>query len=106
LDEQPTRDEAEAYLKRWCYGDKRSRLGPVKEPVRMVEAHWEGIIAWQDGQLSNGLLEGTSSLVQAAKRRASSDRSKPKMITIIYLVAGKLRYPKSTRSSEEPNNSQ
>jgi transposase len=91
--EQPTSDEAEAYLKRWCYGAKRSRLGPVKEFVRMVEAHWEGIIAWQDGQLSNGLLEGTNSLVQAAKRRARGYRSKAKMITIIYLIAGKLPLP-------------
>lgn len=39
---------------------------------------------------SNGLLEGTNSLVQAAKRRARGYRSKQKMITIIYLIAGRL----------------
>ena len=33
---------------------KRCRLEPVKEFVRMVEAHWEGIIAWQESRLSNG----------------------------------------------------
>ena len=93
LYEQPTRDEAETYLRRWCYGAKRSRLGPIKEFVRMVEAHWEGIIAWQDSRLSNGLLEGTNSIVQAAKRRARGYRSKAKMITIIYLIAGKLPLP-------------
>ena len=93
LYEQPTRDEAETYLRRWCYGAKRSRLGPIKEFVRMVEAHWEGIIAWQDSRLSNGLLEGTNSIVQAAKRRALGYRSKAKMITIIYLIAGKLPLP-------------
>ncbi len=91
--EQPTRDQAETYLRRWCYGAKRSRLEPVKQFVRTVEAHWEGIIAWQDSQLSNGLLEGTNSLVQAAKRRARGYRSKTKMITIIYLIAGKLPLP-------------
>jgi transposase len=91
--EQPTRDQAETYLRRWCYGAKRSRLEPVKEFVRMVEAHWEGIIAWQDSRLSNGLLEGTNSIVQAAKRRARGYRSKAKMITIIYLIAGKLPLP-------------
>ena len=93
LYEQPTRDEAETYLRRWCYGAKRSRLGPIKEFVRMVEAHWEGIIAWQDSRLSNGLLEGTNSIVQAAKRRARGYRSKANMITIIYLIAGKLPLP-------------
>ena len=86
-------EEAETYLRRWCYGAKRSRLEPVKEFVATVEAHWDGIIAWQQSQLSNGLLEGTNSLVQAAKRRARGYRSKAKMITIIYLIAGKLPLP-------------
>lgn len=91
--EQSTPAEAEAYLRRWCYGAKRSRLEPVKEFVRTVEAHWEGIVAWQRSRLSNGLLEGTNSLIQAAKRRARGYRSKPKMITIVYLIAGKLPLP-------------
>jgi transposase len=86
-------EEAEAYLRRWCYGAKRSRLEPIKEFVATVEAHWDGIIAWQQSRLSNGLLEGTNSLVQAAKRRARGYRSKAKMITIIYLIAGKLPLP-------------
>ena len=43
---------------------------------------------------SNGLLEGTNSLIQAAKRRARGYRPKPKMITIIYLIAGKRPLPK------------
>jgi transposase len=85
--------DAETYLQRWCYGAKRSRLDPIKEFVATVEAHWEGIIAWQQSRLSNGLLEGTNSLVQAAKRRARGYRSKEKMITIIYLIAGKLPLP-------------
>jgi transposase len=41
---------------------------------------------------SNGLLESTNSLIQAAKRRARGYRSKPKMITI-YFIAGKLLLP-------------
>ena len=86
-------EEAEAYLKRWCYGAKRSRLEPIKTFVATVEAHWSGIIAWQHNRLSNGLLEGTNSLVQAAKRRARGYRNKQKMITIVYLIAGKLPLP-------------
>ena len=90
---QPTGADAEAYLRRWCYGAKRSRLEPVKDFVRLVEAHWDGIVAWWQSRLSNGLLEGTNSLIQAAKRRARGYRSKAKMITIIYLIAGKLPLP-------------
>jgi transposase len=65
----------------------------VQEFVRLVESHWDGIIAWQHSRISNGLLEGANSLIQAAKRRAGGYRSKPKMITIIYLIAGKLPLP-------------
>lgn len=91
--DQPTPAVAQAYLRRWCYGAQRSRLEPIKEFVRTVQAHWDGIITWQQARLSNGLLEGTNSLIQAAKRRARGYRSKPKMITIIYLIAGKLPLP-------------
>lgn len=85
--------DAQTYLRRWCYGAKRSRLAPVKDFVRLVEEHWDGIIAWHASRISNGLLEGTNSLIQAAKARARGYRSKTKMITIIYLIAAKLPKP-------------
>ena len=91
--DKSTPEEAEAHPTSWCYGAKRSRLEPIKAFVKTVEAHWEAIIAWQTNRLSNGLLEGTNSLVQAAKTRAHGYRSKEKMITIIYLIAGKLPLP-------------
>ena len=64
--DQPTAAQAEAYLKRWCYGAKRSRREPIKEFVTTVEAHWDGITSWQQSRLSNGLLEGTT---HSSKRR-------------------------------------
>ncbi|MGH3710530.1 MAG: ISL3 family transposase, partial [Pseudonocardiaceae bacterium] len=88
---------APEYLQRWCYGATRSRLHPVKDLVTLVEKHWDGIIAWHTNHLSNGLLEGINSLVQAAKARARGYRNKNKMITIVYLTAAKLRLPSHTR---------
>jgi transposase len=87
---------APEYLRRWCYGAKRSRLQPVKDFVTLVENHWDGIIAWHKNHLSNGLLEGINSLVQAAKARARGYRNKNKMITIVYLTAAKLPLPTLT----------
>ena len=75
---------APEYLRRWCSGAKRSRLQPIKDFVALVEKHWDGILAWHTNHLSNGLLEGINSLVQAAKARARGYRNKNKMITIIY----------------------
>jgi transposase len=84
------------YLRRWCAGAKRSRLQPIKDVVTLVEKHWEGILAWHANHLSNGLLEGINSLVQAAKARARGYRNKNKMITIVYLTAAKLPLPTLT----------
>ncbi|MGH3754403.1 MAG: transposase, partial [Pseudonocardiaceae bacterium] len=33
---------APEYLRRWCYGAKRSRLQPIKDFVTLVEKHWDG----------------------------------------------------------------
>jgi transposase len=87
---------APEYLRRWCSGAKRSRLQPIKDFVTLVEKHWDGIIAWHANHLSNGLLEGINSLVQAAKARARGYRNKNKMITIVYLTASKLQLPTLT----------
>ncbi len=87
---------ASEYLRSWCAGAKRSRLQPIKDFVALVERHWDGIITWHATRVSNGLLEGTNSLIQAAKARARGYRTKNKMITIAYLIAGQLPLPTVT----------
>ena len=69
----------------------RSRLGPIVRFAHMVEDNWLGILRWFHSQVSNGLLEGLNSLVQAAKRRARGYRSTRNYIATIYLVVGKLK---------------
>ncbi len=59
-----------AYLRRFTRGAKHSRLAPIINFARMVEEFWLGIVRWRHSRISNGLLEGLHSLVQAAKRRA------------------------------------
>jgi len=83
-------DAAEQYLRRWCKGAIRSRLKPILDFARMVREYWLGIVRWHHSKVSNGLLEGLNSLVQAAKRRARGYRSTRNYIAMIYLVAGKL----------------
>ena len=51
---------APEYLRSWCAGAKRSRLQPVKDFVDLVRRHWDGIIAWHENRVSNGLLEGST----------------------------------------------
>ena len=84
------RDEAEPYLRAWCRAARDSGLGPIIDFAGMVEEYWLGIIEWFTSKVSNGLLEGLNSLIQAAKRRARGYRSTRNYIAMIYLTVGKL----------------
>ena len=84
--------EAEAALKRWYGWAIRSRLEPMKEAARTIRRHWDGILSWFDGHLNNGGVEGTNSIIQAAKARARGYGTVRHLITISYLVAGKLTH--------------
>jgi transposase len=83
-------DTAEEYLRRWITEVDASGLKPLQKFARMLEDHWLGVIRWHHSQVSNGLLEGLNSLIQAAKRRARGYRTNRNFITMIYLIVGKL----------------
>ncbi len=83
-------DTAEEYLSRWITEVDSSGLEPLQKFARMLEDHWLGVIRWHHSQVSNGLLEGLNSLIQAAKRRARGYRSNRNFIAMIYLIVAKL----------------
>ncbi len=51
----------------------------------------DGVLRWFTSQTNNGILEGFNSLIQAAKARARSYQTKRNLITMTYLIAGKLQ---------------
>lgn len=87
---QPSREAAEAFLKKWYFWATHSRLKPVIEAAGTIKRHWDGILRWFDSKIANGILEGINSLVQAAKAKARGYRSTRNLKAIIYLIAGKL----------------
>ena len=84
-------DRAEEYLRRWVTEAKDSGLEPLIKFAETLEAQWDGVLRWHQTRVTNGLLEGLNSLIQAAKRRARGYRSARNYKTMIYLVAGKLQ---------------
>jgi transposase len=88
--ELPDPDTAEEYLRRWIGEVDATDLEPLHKFARMLEDHWLGVIRWHHSRVSNGLLEGLNSLIQAAKRRARGYRSNRNFIAMIYLIVGKL----------------
>ena len=85
-------DKAEAFLKKWYFWATHSRLEPVKEAAYTIKRHWDGVLNWFKSRINNGILEGFNSLVQAAKARARGYRTTEYLITMIYLITGKLRF--------------
>jgi transposase len=87
--ELPT-SEAEHFLDVWCAWVRKSGLAPMVRFAQTVDRHREGLLRWFQTRISNGLLDGISSLVQAAKARARGYRSTRNLTAIIYLMNGKL----------------
>lgn len=83
---------AESTLKKWYFWATHSRLEPMKEAARTIKRHWSGIVRWFTSGISNGTLEGINSLVQAAKARARGYRTNRNLISMIYLICGKLNF--------------
>ena len=87
---QPNWDWGARFLDRWYSWAIRSRLEPIKEAARTIKKHSDGILAWFDSHIANGLIESINSLVQAAKAKARGYRSLRNLIAITYLIAGKI----------------
>ena len=85
-------EEAKGYLAFWCDIAIEAKIEPFKKFVAMLKAHWRGIAAYFDKQLTNGVLEGINSKIQLAKRRARGYRNIDNFINMIYFLTAKLKY--------------
>lgn len=81
---------AEDFLKRWYFWATHSRLDPMIRVAKTLKKHWDGLLSWFHSHISNGILEDINSLIQAAKAKARGYRTTRNLITIVYLIAGKL----------------
>jgi len=91
LYQQPV-EFAETYLKKWYFWATHSRLEPIINAAYTIKNHWDGLLRWFKSKINNGILEGINSMVQAAKARARGYRTERTLITMIYLIAGKLNF--------------
>jgi len=68
------------------------RPEPIKAVAKTLKKHWPGLLNAFDSRLTNGRVEAVNSLIQAAKARARGYGTTKHLITILYLVAGKLTH--------------
>jgi transposase len=64
----------------------------MRQAAYTIKAHWKGVLRWFTSHINTGVLEGINSLVQAAKARARGYRTTRNLITMVYLIAGKLKF--------------
>jgi transposase len=96
----PSASVAKGRFKIWCrWVGWVARLckawifSPMLKVAQMVEDHLAGILAHWKWGLTNAFMEGLNSVFSAVKRKARGYRSTVYLITMLYLVAGKLRLP-------------
>ena len=92
-----TREDFETLLKKWYFWATHSRLAPMAAVAKTIKSHWNGVLAWVDSGVSNGILEGLNSILQAAKSKARGYRTFRYFRIIAYLLTGKFDYSKINR---------
>ena len=85
-------EEFELLLDKWYYWATHSRLEPFTKVARTIKQHREGIVRWMSTKVTNGILEGFNSLIQAAKRKARGYSTTKTFTIIAYLLTGKLDF--------------
>ncbi len=95
------RSHAETYLKKWCSWAVRSRVPAMVAAARTIRNHWDGVLRWFTSKITNGLLKGINSLIQAAKAKYSAPEKGVQPLRrrpAICFVAAPRRWPRIASS--------
>lgn len=84
---------AKGYLDRCLSWASHSKLKPMVELAQFIRRHEVGILRSVWSRITNGIVEGINSKIKTAMKRAYGFKSFGYYRTIIYLVAGKLKFP-------------
>jgi transposase len=89
---QPDLASARGFLKGWVTVAAQSGIAPMVKAAKSLRNRGKGILRWFVSHLTNAVMEGLNSLLQAAKRKARGYRLHKTFITMAYLIAGKLDF--------------
>ena len=79
---------------RWTARFYKARLfGSMVKLAHLIQNHLAGILAHWKWGVTNAFMEGLNSVFSATKRKARGYRSTTHLTTMLYFVAGKLRFP-------------
>jgi transposase len=83
------------YLKRWFWWATHSRLKPLRDFAWMIRRHGEGILAYFDLRIDNGIVEAMNNNAKVISHRARGYRSEKTYSLALIHGLGKLELPKN-----------
>jgi transposase len=83
---QPWR--ARRAMRNWLAWASRSRLAPFVRVARTIRGHFEGVMAYIDERLTNGIVEGINNRLRMIARRAYGFHSPGPLIAMLFLCCG------------------
>lgn len=86
--EQEDVDLAREQLRSWLSWASRSRLRPFVKTGRTIRKHFDGILAYVQTRLTNGLTEGINNKLRVIARRAYGFHSPDSLIAMLLLTCG------------------
>jgi transposase len=97
---EPHQGQARESFLNWCHWVRdvaevapRLIFAPMLAAAQMILRHLGGIMAHWNHRLTNAYMEGLNSVFSATKRKARGYRTTEYLLTMLYLVAGKLKLP-------------
>ena len=75
-------------LEDWLAWASRSKLKPFVKAARTIRKHFDGIVAYFQERLTNGIVEGFNNKLRMIARRAFGFHSSPPLIAMLYLCCG------------------
>ena len=84
----------EVLIRKWCDWVKSSDIFNMVKAAKTIEKHFDGIVRWYQTRITNGILEGFNSLIQAAKAKARGYSTKKNLINITYLLLSRFDFSK------------
>jgi len=86
--DEASRASAEKELNRWLAWASRSKLAPFVKAARTIREYKDGILAYVDTKLTNGLTEGFNNKLRMVARRAFGFHSSGALIGMLFLCCG------------------
>jgi transposase len=82
--------EDPASLRWWVTRARRARLEPFRKLADSLMEHWDGVVAFLETRVTNGVIEALNGVLQLAKRMARGFRSFTNFRLMALLKAGGL----------------